>query len=241
LLLDREEVKSLLTLVRIHVPPITGDPGSGVTSHVKPDLVWNYVIENHKNWRSKEVKLLYMTHRHLQDDTSLIVDAVSSDALADFLAKHIAPLDHVRGIWVLNLARMRFFKLSEERPRDFSRFTVTIDAVPKHMDRIYESISAFQPGRDVIVNYIAQTFQSFSASIMVSVLARSRNHMETFVEQYINPLKGVASLETTYISRTIRLVSPEEWQESIGPYITAPGGNRLDDIDADDDSLMAGC
>jgi hypothetical protein len=182
-----------------------------------------------------------MTHMHLQDDTSLIVDAANSHALADFLTKHIAPLDHVRGIWVLNLARMRFFKLPEERPQDFSRFTVTIDAVPKHVNRIYESISAFQPGRCVIVNYIAQTFQSFSASIMASVLARSRNHMETFVQQYIRPLKGVESLETTYISRTIRLVSPEERQESLGPYISAPGGSRIDDIDADDESLMTGC
>ena len=63
------------------------------------DHVWDYVVENHKNWDTEDVRLLYMTHRHLQDDTSLIVDAENADALADFLMKHIATMEGVRGIW----------------------------------------------------------------------------------------------------------------------------------------------
>lgn len=231
----------MFTLVRVHVPSVVHD-SEGKAIHTLPDTVWDHVLKNHKNWRSDDVRPLYMTERHTQEDTSLILDVKDPDALTDFLMKHVATLKHVRGIWVINMAKMRFFRIPLDRPRDFSRYTVTIDATPKKFDSIYEEISGFKPGRDVMINYIAHTFQSYNASIMVSVLARSRNHMESFVEELIDPLDGVLGTEITYISKTKRLVTPEEWQESLGPYFVEPGGRQIKDIDPRyDDSLIAGC
>jgi hypothetical protein len=216
------------------------DPIRRVSTQVY-DKVWDRMVEQHKSWRTDDVKPIYMTHRHLQEDTSLIVDAKNPDALADFLLNHIAPIENVQGIWVINLAKMKFFKTPQEHHSDLSRFTVTVDAEPKHLDRIYETVSALKPGRDIIINYIAHTFQSPTASIMVSVLARSRNHVEAFVNDYIRSQDGVADAEITFISRTMRLASPKEWKESLGPYFVAPGGDPIKNIDVDDDSLIAGC
>ncbi len=199
------------------------------------------MIKNHKSWRSDQLKLLYMTRRHLQDDTSLIIEVKDPDVLSDFLMKHFATLKYVRGIWVMNLAKMRFFKVPMEHP-GFFRFTVTIEAMPSHIEHIYESISALKPGRDVMINYIAHTFQPGGASLMVSVLSRSRNHMDTFVEDCIKTIDGVVDTETTPISKTTRLVPPEEWDEAVAPYSFAPGGQSIKDIDPlKDDSLIAGC
>ena len=47
--------------------------------------------------------------------------------------------------------------------------------------------------------------------------------------------------DITYISKTMRLASPKEWKESLGPYFVAPDGEPIKDIDVDDDSLLAGC
>jgi len=231
----------LFTLVRVQVPSIVTTPEGRVT-HVLPDSVWDYVMRNHSHWRSEKVRPLYMTERHLQEDTSLILDVRDPDALTEFLMEHIAKLKHVRGFWVLNMAKMRFFRLPLDRPSDFQRYTVTIDAMPNHIERIYDTISAFKPGRDVMINYIADTFESYSAAIMVSVLARSKNHMDAFVEECIRPIEGVKGTEITHISKTKRLVTSEEWEESVGPYFMEPGGKPIKDIDpAYDDSLIAGC
>lgn len=231
----------MFTLVRINMPSTIRDEDGHIVAHVSPDHVWDHVMENHKNWRTKDVKLLYMTRRHLQNDTSLIIDSSDPDALADFLTKHIAPIKHVRGIRVLNMAKMRFFKVPLARPHDFNRFTVTIDAMPQRIEKIFETVSALEPGRDVMINYIAQTFESFTSSIMVSVLARSMEHMESFVEDFIKPIDGVMDCEIIGISKTTRLVTPEEWQESVGPYFVAPGGEHVKYTDAYDDNWMAGC
>lgn len=233
-------MRDLFALVRIHVPLHVHDPKSRVTTQIL-DRVWDHIVENHKNWYAEDVKPLYMTHRHLQEDTSLIIDAKNPDALADFLMKHIATIEGVRGIWVINMAKMRFFRTPEEHRGDLSRFTVTIDAMPNQMDTIYECISALRPGRDVIINYIAHTFQSFTASIVVSVLARSVNHLNAFVNDYIRPLDGVVDAETTYISKTIRLASPKEWKECLDHYFVAPNGDTIKDIHVDNDKLIAGC
>jgi DNA-binding Lrp family transcriptional regulator len=230
----------MFSLIRISVPLTRYDPGSGTSTQII-DKVWDHVAERHRSWRTNEVKPIYMTRRYLQEDTSLIVDAANSDVLAEFLLNHIATIEHVRGIWVINLAKMKFFKTPLEHHKDLSRFTVTIDATPKHLDRIYETISALKPGRDIIINYIAHTFQSPSASIMISVLARSRNHIDAFVNDYIRSQEGVVDAEITFISKTMRLASPKEWKESLGAHFVSPGGDPIKNIDVDDDSLIAGC
>jgi len=232
----------MFTLVRINVPSTVRDPDGRVVTHINPDYVWDYVRKNHSAWSSKEVKLLYMTRRHLQEDTSLIVDSTDADALADFLLKHIATIRYVRGIWAINMAKMRFFILPVEQAQDFLRFTITINAKPDHLQRIYDEVSSFEPGRDVMVNYIAQSFQSFNESIIASALARGRKQVDSFVHECIKPIDGVLGVEVTQISKSIRLVTQDEWLESVGPLRVAPGGKHVKDSDTDhDDTLMASC
>lgn len=230
----------MLALVRIHVPLTICDPRTGVTRQVT-DTVWDHIVHNHASWHTDDIKPLYLTRRYLQEDTSLIVDARDSDALAEFLTRNIAPIENVGGIWVVNMARVRLYKTPKERHSDLSRFTVTLNVVPRHMDQVYDAIASLGHGRDVIIVYLAHTFQSPKASIVISVLARSANHLEAFVKEYIEPLEGVISAEVNYISKTLRLASPKEWKECLGPCFIDQSGEAIRDIDVEDDSLMAGC
>lgn len=232
----------MLALVRINVPSVYRDKQGRVVTHIDEAHVWNIVIKHHKEWRSEDVKILYMTKRDLQEDTSLIIEAKDPDVLADFLLKHIAPIKYVRGIWVIHLSKMRFFKVPLEQRAGFYRFTLKLDVLPQHLNTVYEALSAMKPGRDIMINYIAHSFQSLWADIILSVLARSRNHIETFVEECILTMEGVMDAEITHISKTMRLVSDEEWQEAVGPYFVSPTGEHIKDINPSyDDSLIAGC
>jgi hypothetical protein len=69
----------------------------------------------------------------------------------------------------------------------------------------------------------------------------SKNHLDAFIKRYIEPLEGVVDTEITFIGKTVRLVPPGDWERSVGPFFVAPSGARVKDIDAEDDSLMAGC
>ena len=230
----------MFALVRMQVPLVVQDRKTGVSKHVTSD-VWDYVMKNHQSWRTKRVRPLFLTHRDMQEDTSLIVKAQDPDSLADFIEQHITGIPNLRGVWILNMAKIRIFRLPKDRPRDLRRFTVTIDALPRCMNGIYERVSRLKPSDEIVITYIAQTFQSFQASIIVSVLAKSRNHIDAFVKGYISPLEGVEDTEITYISKTQRLVSPEEWHKVVGSCVVAPGRDRIKKLGADDDSLFAAC
>ncbi len=230
----------MFALVRMHVPILVHDKKSRVSMHVT-DEVWDYVVKNHAKWRSRHVKPLFLTHRDMQEDTSLIVKTDNPDSLADFISAHISNIPNLRGIWVLNMAKIKIFRLPKERPRDLRRFTATIDALPRSMDSLYNHLSGFRPNDEIIITYIAQTYSSFHSSLMVSVLARSRNHIDAFVKEYIAPLDGVEDFEITHISKTQRLVSPEEWLKEVHPHLVASGRGRVKKLEADDDSLFAAC
>ncbi len=232
----------MFTLVRIHVPSTVRDSTGRHVTHPDPNHIWDFITKNHEKMRNEDVRLIYMTRRHLQDDTSLIVEVKDPDSLADFLTKHVAHLKYVRGIRVINMAKMRFFRVPLDQPRDFFRFTVTIDATPESVEKVYGTIAGLRPGRDIVVNYIAQTFQSYDASVMVSVLARSRDHMEVFVEDCVRTVPGVVDAEITQISKTMRLIPPGEWEEFLVTHSLAADGEQIKDIDPNrDDSLIAGC
>lgn len=224
----------------MHVPIVVHDIKKGCTRHVIND-VWNYVVENHSKWRTKQIMPLFITHRDMQEDTSLIVRADNPDAIANFIETHITQIPNLRSIWVLNMAKIKIFRLPDDRPRDLIRFTITIDALPKFMGSIYDHVSALRPSDEIIVTYVTETYQSFRASIMVSVLARSRNHIEAFVKDHIRSLPGVEDADITYISKTLRLVSQQEWLEEVEPFLVVPGSEPMKSLEVDDDSLFSAC
>lgn len=231
----------MLALVRIHIPSVVPDKLHKGHVRVSPDYLWDYVLKNNESWIGGNSRILYMTQRYMQEDTSLIIESADPDSLAEFLLHNFASVKYVRGIWVLNLAKMRLFEVPANHNHDKPRFTITIDALPGYMEPIFETISSLEPSKDIIINYIAHTFQSFNASIMVSVLARSKSHAEAFVDEYIKPMEGVISTEITLIHRTIRMVSSEEWQKSFGHLYIGHGGEQIREIEAEDISMMSGC
>lgn len=232
---------NVFAIVRVSVPHEIHNPKTGTTIFVDPNRFWNYVLGNYGAWKSDKVKLLYMTHRHLQEDISLIFETENLNILSDFLTKYVAPNECVRGMWLINLTKMKFFKIPSDFPEGFSRYTLTIDVKPNRLKQVFETISSFRFGRDIMINYIAQTFHSFHSSLMVSVLAKSRNHLDAFVRGCIEKMDGVMEVETTHISKTMRLVPAEEWKETISGYMIDPCGEQIEDIEAPDDSFMAGC
>jgi len=66
--------------------------------------------------------------------------------------------------------------------------------------------------------------------------------MDVFVDECVRTLPGVVDAEITQISKTMRLVSPSEWEEFLGAHFLTAEGEQIKDIDPyRDDSLIAGC
>ena len=206
----------MMAIARIYVPKKS--PETGEVNYV--NHVWDHVLQNDSIRKNKDVKLLYMTQRLLEEDTSLIVDINDMNAFADFVTKHIAPLKYVKGIWLFNLICPRFFLLPRCTPLIYKRFTLTIAAKPQEYANIYDKILKIQPSEDAIITYLAYTFQAPGQDMLISVVARDLNAVEKLFNSRVKTIKGVRDVKITCISRTKRLVSHDEWEEYIKSYIT---------------------
>jgi hypothetical protein len=172
----------------------------------KQDEVWQYIRSNYKKWRSEEnIALLYLTKRFVPGETSLIVNANDADVFLNFLNQHIFPLECVIGAHIFNLTRYKFFPIPTGSCLDLKRFTVTINAVPKHYKEIYNEICKIEPTKHFVVNYIAYSFHEHGSDIIVSILAKGSHDAKEGVRKHIEPLEGIVNTDIMWISKTKKL------------------------------------
>ena len=180
--------------------------------------IWDFMLENCPTWKETDVKLLYMTQRSHDNEIGLILDIKNTDALGDFITKHISSLENIKGVRIFNLIRPRFFPLSKDIKMNYKRFAIAIKSDPKEYAGIYHSIMDLEPEKNAIVTYIAYTFEAISQDIMVSVIARDFNAVNNYVKNRIETIKGVRDTSIEQITKTKRLISHEKWEKYIEPY-----------------------
>ena len=177
----------------------------------------------------------------MQEDISLFIDANDPDKLADFLVKKIGPRKEVKGFWVFNLLKSKFFQIPSGIPHNLTRFAVTITAEPQYHEEIYDTLANYLPTKQVILAYQAFTFHGFRSDIIVSVLSDGQTRVNEFVDKYIRSLKGVKNTQIVRISKTQRLVSTKEWIERAGAHFVPIKGKKIENFEALEDDWLAGC
>jgi hypothetical protein len=179
------------------------------------NALWDYVTENQKVLETKFndcVQIMYMTKRSRYRDTNLFLHAESPDCFGDFVARIIAPIPGVNGLWLFHLHNMRFFRCKEELFEDRKRYIVTISAYPARFEEIYHEVTKLKPGSGIHPVYLAYTFHLFTDSILFSFLAGNEEAAKKFVAANIRSLPGVLNTTMNEPSRQQRITSPQEWK-----------------------------
>jgi DNA-binding Lrp family transcriptional regulator len=176
------------------------------------------MLKNCPSWKETDVKLLYLTQRSHENEISVILDIKNTDALGDFITRHLSTLDNIKGVRIFNLIRPRFFPIPKDTSMDYKRFAIAIKADPKEYANIYHSIMELEPEENAIVTYIAYTFEAISQDILVSIIARDFNAVNNFVKNRIEVIKGVRDTTIEHITKTKRLIAHDKWEKYIEPY-----------------------
>lgn len=203
--------------------------------------LWDYVLTNSEKWQAHDLKLMYLTHRFMQEDVSLIAYTSGLDRVSEFIAKNMSTLDYIAGVYCIPLAKTCFFRAPANTREGLKRFTINIGAEPKRIADIYHEISQLKPSRSVVPVYLAYTFRSPHECILLSTLVLGGQTLEKFITDYIKPISGVRNIEYTYISKTKRLISFEEWKEFSEQHLIVPKGKQIEIEDEFDDDMIAGC
>ncbi len=185
-------------------------------SNNNPDVTWDYIVENHEAMNERlrdDVRLLYMTRRGRHNDVSLFMHVNDIDAMGQFIADEVAQIEDVDDVWIINLFNSRFFPVPKETLPDLSRFTITIQVYPSLLKEIHDALCTTPSTPEFAVMYIANTFHLYGVSIMVSVLAKHKRNVRSFISKRIKTIPGVLRTHAYGILKTHRLLPREEWEK----------------------------
>ena len=204
-----------------------------IQAQEKPELLWNDVLLNKD--RLQEVlgtkgRLLYLSKRHNYNEVSLFTHVSDTNILGDFIAGHLAKLEGVTGIWLINMLKPIFYPLPENAGR-MKRYTVTLKAYSPRLDEIYSALTKLPPLDEVSIGYLAYTCHLFGDCIQISLQAPDSARVQKYVDEVISKVPGVLRTTICEIEKTNPFVSYEEWQKYISMNTVL--------VDWDDRHMMA--
>ncbi len=184
-------------------------------SQEKKERICDYIM-SHVNGLQESIKgkgqLLYLSKRAKHEDVSLFVHMVDPDILGDFIAEHLNKIEHVTGIWVINMIKPVFYPLPKDT-KNMKRYAITVKVFPKNLKDVYQNIAASALPDGLKMAYIAYTFHLFGDCIQFSILAEKEEILNKYLTEVVNKIPGVLSTTVNLIERTRPLVSYEEWKQ----------------------------
>ena len=156
--------------------------------------------------------LLYLTKRARHEDVSLFVHTADPDFLADFIAEDLSRIDHVTGIWAIHLIKPVFYPLPKDT-KDLKRYAISLRVFTASLKDVYKEMAAARLPAGLKMAYLAYTFHLFEDSLQLSILAKNKEDLQTYLQDFVENIPGVLSTTMNLIERTRPLVSYEAWKQ----------------------------
>ena len=188
-----------------------------IQAQEKPEVLWNDVLLNKSNLQEvlgAKGRLLYLSKRRNYHEVSLFVHVADTNILGDFIAGHLAKLEGVTGIWLINMLKPVFHPLPKDAGT-MKRYTVTIKAFSPKLNEIYGALANLPPSGDVSIGYLAYTCHLFGDCIQISLQVSDGTGIQKYVDEVISKVPGILRTTLCEIEKTHPFVSYEEWQKYI--------------------------
>lgn len=188
-----------------------------IQSQEKTGVLCNEILQNKatlQNVLGNKGKMLYLSKRAKYNEASLFLHIADTNVLGDFIAQHLAKLNGVDGIWLINMLKPVFFPFPKDARRQ-KRYTVAIKAYSPRLSEVYSALANLANSEIVTITYLAYTCHLFSDCIQLSLQASNETDIPKYVNEVINNIPGVLKTTICEIEKTHPFISYEEWQKYI--------------------------
>lgn len=173
---------------------------------------WDRVLNNLVAISNEHCTPLYLSKQEEENFMSLVYDVEADlDSFSDILAKRIPSLLHPEKTRTITLLKPVFFPAPKGRPANLERYQVAVTARPEEMENIFNRILHLDYPKDAFPTYAAYSFGE--DDILTSMLSTSRERLEQFVRENLEPQEGVVSVEIGLINKSKRVAPAEMWKE----------------------------
>jgi hypothetical protein len=171
---------------------------------------WDAVLRNLDKLGNDQCTPLYLSQQEERSFMSIIYDLKDLDSFTDVLVKNIPSVLHPAKTRTITLLSPVFFPVPKDRPGNLERYQVSTKVRSDKLEDIFDDIVHLKYPRDVLPTYAAYSFGE--DDILASFLSVSRDRINTFLRDNVEPRRGVLSVEAARIDNSKRLAPIEMWR-----------------------------
>ncbi|MFQ6089035.1 MAG: hypothetical protein ACE5K0_09075 [Candidatus Methanofastidiosia archaeon] len=175
------------------------------------EKVWDFVLKNFEEYKSKTVKPLYISQLAGKNCISVILEVEHVNHIMEFLSEEIAGCEEISKTKTISLVKPVFLPIPKKRPKNLNRYTVTLKLDPKRYKDIYKKLIDYRYPSKVFPTYITYVLGRWD--LMLSLNGRNHEEVFGFVQDRISPMKGVREFSIIHIKRCRPIASKEVWRE----------------------------
>lgn len=141
---------------------------------------------------------------------SLVYDVKEVNSLGDILMKSIPSLLEPEKVRTVTLLKPTFFPAPRDRPTNLERYQVALRGRSEELENIFNFILHLDYPKDAFPTYAAYSLGE--VDILVSMCSTGMDRLKQFVEEKLEPQKGVISVEVGHISKSKRVAPSMMWK-----------------------------
>lgn len=176
----------------------------------EPEKVWNYLIKNLKEKETSKVKPLYLSQLKGKNYISVVFDVEKIDYIVKFLVQQIGGCKQIADTQTLTLMKPVFLPIPKQRPAKQCRFSIFFKVEPKYYHDVYNELLDYRYEVEMFPTYIAYSLGDFD--IVMSVLGKGIDKVQTFVDEKLSKIKGVTECTINHIEKSEHLAKIETWR-----------------------------
>jgi hypothetical protein len=175
-----------------------------------------YVLTNYEQMQSKDITPMFVFKSLNTGETSVVLDAQSTDALSLFVKKNIRSRDEVTAVKVDNMVRPVFFPLPENL-RDKKRFAVTIECQPMMCKGIYKQMIELGSNDTAVITMVTFIMNEVGQYVSMSVIANDLGALNAFIDGHLSTMPGVDNIRVSELAHLRKLSTKFEWKKTVQP------------------------
>ena len=193
------------------------------------EKLWDDIESNLPKFESEDLKPLYASQQEAKDYITVIFEANNFEILKEVLTTNLPTLVDVRKTRTIPMLEPTYFLLPKEHPKDLQRYLITLRVNPSMIQNVRSTIIGTKFPDNLFLTYL--TFSLGDDDVLLSVLADSRNTVQTFVKNLFGNMGGVESYDISNQLKTKRLTSMEAWKEHQNKFLSSHDKEFKENLD----------
>ncbi|NYT12043.1 MAG: hypothetical protein GKC03_05755 [Methanomassiliicoccales archaeon] len=172
--------------------------------------IWEFVKSRMHSRKTQRVEPILVSVQEEAKWVTLYLMSDDVEAIGDFIVNDLGECDDVLYTMTVPLLKMVFLPVSKSLPPETKRYSIMIRCDLQHYYSAFKKVIDLHPKPGVNPTFSAFLLGKYD--ILLSIVAESREKLDSYVESAIKTIMGVREVEVFPIDKSWIVVGEDDWK-----------------------------